>query len=217
LEVHHGKTFILLSLCLKEKELGIAVDIFDNQELNVDFSGKGDLELFRRNLLKHGNETQSKIIKKSSMSLKPDDIKQSLRFIHVDGGHWYGAVVNDLRLAAACAGPDCVIAIDDFFNADFPEIAAAYYTWKEEKSELVPFSISRGKLYICHAGYQEYYRGALANNNYLHLNTKKTTQHLGNSVLVITGRHSGIRGFASHYTKLYAPALYEFIKSRLAN
>jgi hypothetical protein len=73
LEVHHGKTFILLSLCLKEKELGIAVDIFDNQELNVDFSGKGDLELFRRNLLKHGNETQSKIIKKSSMSLKPDD------------------------------------------------------------------------------------------------------------------------------------------------
>jgi hypothetical protein len=36
-------------------------------------------------------------------------------------------------------------------------------------------------------------------------------------VLVITGRHSGIRGFASHYTKLYAPALYEFIKSRLAN
>jgi hypothetical protein len=35
-----GKLSYYLNLHLKAKELGIAVDVFDNQELNVDFSGR---------------------------------------------------------------------------------------------------------------------------------------------------------------------------------
>jgi hypothetical protein len=40
--VHHGKLFILLLLMLKKGERSFGVDIFDEQNLNIDSSGKGE-------------------------------------------------------------------------------------------------------------------------------------------------------------------------------
>ena len=116
--VHHGKTFILLKLCLHDGETAIAVDVFENQELNKGGrSGKGDRDRLEYNLKRFADGTvNTDIITTSSLDLKQSELKartSGLRFASIDGGHWYEAVLNDLRLAAHCAGGDCVLAIDD--------------------------------------------------------------------------------------------------------
>ena len=48
--VHHGRSFIVMNLCLGKIDNSIAIDIFDRQELNVDHSGAGNRNKFERNL-----------------------------------------------------------------------------------------------------------------------------------------------------------------------
>jgi Methyltransferase domain len=140
--VHHGRSFLLLNLCAADGESTIAVDIFDRQELNLGHrSGKGDLEKFNANVARFGDVSKTKILQRSSLSLTTEELKThtaGLRFGHIDGGHWFGVVLNDLRLTASCAGDDCVIALDDFFNPDFPDVAAAYHEWMRERPGLCP-------------------------------------------------------------------------------
>jgi hypothetical protein len=65
-----------------------------------------------------------------SLKLTSKDLqyhKDGVRFVSVDGAHWFKADLNDLRLAASTAGSNCVIALDDFFNPDYPEVSAAYF------------------------------------------------------------------------------------------
>jgi hypothetical protein len=40
--VHHGRSFIAMCLALQPGQKSYCVDIFDAQDLNKDFSGKGD-------------------------------------------------------------------------------------------------------------------------------------------------------------------------------
>lgn len=218
--VHHGRSFIAINLCLDSDEKSIAVDIFDRQELNiVDRSGKGNLRRFEQNLSLYGDPSKLKLICASSLDINADDLKNissGLRFVSIDGGHWFGAVVNDLRLAAACAGPDCVIAIDDFFNPDYPEVAAAYYHWKNSDVEFVPLCISSGKMYVCRKDTGQNYVEAMKRNSYLNFNLKKTIPFLERDVPIFTGRFSGMRGFVGRYLKLHAPELHEYLKARIA-
>jgi hypothetical protein len=150
--VHHGRSFLLQNLCAADDEAAIAVDIFDRQDLNVGHrSGKGDLEKFNTNVARFGDVAKARILQKSSVSLTTDELKThtaGLRFGHIDGGHSFAVVLNDLRLTAGCAGNDCVIALDDFFNPDFPDVAAAYHEWMRERPGFVPICASKGNC-IC--------------------------------------------------------------------
>ena len=56
--VHHGKLFILLYLLSREPEKALAIDLFEDQHLNIDQSGNGDLAKFRRNLERHADSTR---------------------------------------------------------------------------------------------------------------------------------------------------------------
>ncbi len=218
--VHHGRTFILLNLCVGEQESAIAIDIFDNQELNIGSrSGKGNFAKFKHNLARRGDAAKAKILSSSSLDVKKDDLAAltaGLRFTSIDGGHWYGAVVNDLRLAAACAGAECVIALDDLFHPDFPEVSAGYYAWLEDKPDFVPICVSRGKLYLSRTGTERYYFEALIKNNYLRFHCKKKTEFLGHEILSFTGRYGGIRGLAQKYISYYTPSLYAYLVRRKA-
>ena len=53
--VHHGKLFILLYLLGQASEKAVAIDLFEDQHLNVDQSGSGDLAKFRSNLERHAD------------------------------------------------------------------------------------------------------------------------------------------------------------------
>src|ERR1700745_1104628 len=47
--VHHGKLFILLANLRRRHERAFAIDVFDDQHLNADKSGCGDLSKFMEN------------------------------------------------------------------------------------------------------------------------------------------------------------------------
>ena len=46
--VHHGKLFIAMQLLNRPGAPAVAIDVFDDQELNVDQSGRGDRAVSRR-------------------------------------------------------------------------------------------------------------------------------------------------------------------------
>ena len=54
--VHHGRSFILLALLARAGEKAVAIDVFEQQELNVDRSGRGDLAQLRENVARFADE-----------------------------------------------------------------------------------------------------------------------------------------------------------------
>jgi hypothetical protein len=216
--VHHGRSFIAISLGLGEGEKAIAIDIFEQQHLNIGHSGNGNLEIFEQNLRRYGEYSKTKIISASSLDVTADEIKgisSGLRFVSIDGGHWYDAVMNDLTLAASCAGSECIIALDDFSNPDFPDVSAAYFAWIGSNRDFIPLCISQGKLYIYRGSRADSYYSSLSDNKYLKFNYKKNVTFLGNEIPVYTGNYGGIRGFIAKYTSIYTPSFHSYIRARI--
>jgi hypothetical protein len=217
--IHHGKSFIPLSLCMRPGEVAIAIDIFDRQDLNIGSkSGSGNFGRFLSNVRQHGNEHCIRVIPRSSLEVRPDQIREmtpELRFVSVDGGHWYDVVLNDLRLAAACAGEDCVIAVDDVFNPDYAEVVAAYFAWQAAEPNFIPFAASHGKLYLCRPGAQSIYQGALMDNPYLKYNRKKVLEYMGGELFVFTGNYSGWKNVVKKRLEIHAPSVYHYLRAKV--
>ncbi|KAJ3279889.1 hypothetical protein HK104_001091 [Borealophlyctis nickersoniae] len=70
--VHHGKLTIGLAHTLNGHHRGLALDLFDDQSKNVDNSGKGDKDIFLKNLARFGVAEQVlNIVQGSSMEVDP--------------------------------------------------------------------------------------------------------------------------------------------------
>lgn len=164
--VHHGKSFIPLCMALRDDELALCIDIFDEQDKNLDASGKGDLSAFQRNLaLFDVPPSCMRVFKGSSADVDPDYILGQVgpaRFFSVDGGHWKSIVRNDLRLAEQTLSADGVIALDDYCRAEWPDVTTGYTLWQEETdSDIIPFAVGSNKLFLCRRDYAHAYREAL--------------------------------------------------------
>lgn len=89
--VHHGKFFILLANLRRRHERAFAIDVFDDQHLNTDNSGRGDLSKFMENLRQYANEDGLSVVKKDSKTLTRADFysnrKGSIRLFSIDGSH----------------------------------------------------------------------------------------------------------------------------------
>ena len=152
--IHHGKLFLLLYLSLQDGERAFAVDVFDEQEFNVDNSGHGDREIFLRNLRQvGGNEADVTVISADSCSVSADTLRSAtgqLRLMSVDGGHTEEITANDLRLAEELLLDDGILILDDMFNERWPAVAAGTYRFLLEPGRsLRPFAISPNKTYFC--------------------------------------------------------------------
>lgn len=164
--VHHGKSFIPLCMTLKSDEQALCIDLFNDQKKNLDSSGKGDFDAFKKNIEKHGIDfSMIRILKGSSEDVKPDDILAQVgpvRFFSVDGGHWKSIVQNDLILAENTLSAEGVIALDDYCRAEWPDVTYGYSLWQNDtKSDIVPFAAGSNKLYLCRKEYVQKYRAAL--------------------------------------------------------
>lgn len=164
--IHHGKLFMLPYLSLRRDEQGLAIDLFEQQELNVDRSGRGDRERFLDNVRRHaGSDANLKIIAGSSLEVRPEQIRGLVgdcRFFSVDGGHTEECTLSDLRLADASIGPDGVVVIDDYFNPSWPEVSvgvARYMTAGDPG--LVPFLMTPNKIFFCRAPFAAAYRDVI--------------------------------------------------------
>ena len=88
--VHHGKSFIPLCLSLRNEELAVCIDLFEDQSKNLDQSGRGDRSTLFSNLKKFGvHASRVRVVQDSSENVSADRILTEagpVRFFSVDGG-----------------------------------------------------------------------------------------------------------------------------------
>jgi hypothetical protein len=152
--IHHGKLFLLLYLSLQDGERAFALDVFEEQQLNVDASGLGDRAIFLRNLAKVGGiESRVSIFATDSCSVTADSLLSAsgeLRMMSIDGGHTEDITHNDMCLAEELLQNDGILILDDAFNERWPAVAAGAYRFLLEPGRsLRPFAISPNKTYFC--------------------------------------------------------------------
>src|SRR4051794_9383474 len=125
--VHEGRLFILLRLLRRPEETSLAIDVFEDQHLNVDHSGRGNLGRFEYNVERWSGRDDLVIIQKSSLDVRPKELLEKggeFRLFSVDGGHTEVCAYRDLRLAEAVLARGGIIILDDFSNHHWPSVAA---------------------------------------------------------------------------------------------
>lgn len=174
--VHHGQLLIFLMMLLRKDEHAIAIDLFEDQHLNIDGSGKGDREILMGNLERFCPKQMSQlaVLTGDSTKMKPGAIRAAgrnpVRLFSVDGGHTRDIVLNDLFLAADSLHEAGVVVADDVFNAYFPGVGeglAAYISggvdispfrsYQNANRRLLPFAIGCNKVLLAFEPYRTKY------------------------------------------------------------
>jgi hypothetical protein len=163
--VHHGKLLILLCLAAGKDDSCLAVDVFENQALNLDKSGRGDREVFLRNLEKWcGVPSKLSVIGKSSLDVTSKEILASsgpIRLLSIDGGHTEECVLNDVRLAEEVLSDEGIVIFDDCFNQSWPGVSTGLAKHMMAGAKLKPVAISPNKLYLSRPHLADFYRAEL--------------------------------------------------------
>jgi hypothetical protein len=164
--VHHGRGFVLLCLGLLKGDRAYCVDIFDDQHLNKDHSGRGNRAILENNLKRFGIAVeQVRIDPRSSALVQPSDVMSQvgpIRLFSIDGGHWQDIVASDLALAEQVLAEYGVIALDDFHRAEWPEVSVGYFKWfAGRKRPIVPFAIGFKQLFLCQSDRVDFYQTVL--------------------------------------------------------
>lgn len=169
--VHHGKFYILMNSVIDADFKSYAVDLFENQELNIDKSGKGNLQYFKENLNKYdrhkganteiiiGDSTDAATIKKLKNAVG------DLRFISVDGGHTAQHTASDLALACSLISNEGVVVLDDILNHHWLGVLEGAVTYLNSKPTLTPFAIGQNKLLFSKISYRDCYFDIFKNSN----------------------------------------------------
>lgn len=180
--VHHGKLLILMALGRRAGERAFAIDVFDDQHLNLDQSGKGDRDIFLSNVQQWVPERETlKVLQRSSLEVRPEDLQQicgPVRMASIDGGHTEDCVINDLSLIQSVLAPKGVVILDDNFNEFWPDVSSgvAQYLF-DPAARLRPFAITPNKTYFARIEDLGFYRRALRGRNAYHF--EKTARMFG--------------------------------------
>ncbi len=222
--VHHGKLAILLYMLLNAGESGFCIDVFDQQNLNVDGSGRGDEARFQSNLKYFlGKRFEPVCLRGDSTSFAPEDITGavgSVRLFSIDGGHTPDITASDLQLASDSMAEHGVVILDDFFNATFPGVAeggARYLS--SARAGLTPFAIGLNKVFLCRGEQAGLYRNELCSRSARYI--YKESEFFGATVTVFhAGRASARQRFVGRLRKSArwraAKASYAIFKSTKA-
>ena len=214
--LHHGKSFIVLCLSLREGQRAYGIDLFEQQSLNLDRSGKGHRNAVERNLQAAGVDRSAVILDaRPSTRVSPGDILGSVgaaRFFSIDGGHQREVVRSDLSLAEQTLAEHGVIALDDFLRPEWPDVSAGFFAWFEKSSRsTVPFAIGLNKLYLCRQSYLGSYQQLLRSSQFLNHFLVKDYDFCGNAIPVfqrfLQPEWGQMRRLAEH-VKFFHPDLY---------
>lgn len=162
--VHHGRLFILLDLLTREGENALAIDVFDDQHLNYDQSGKGDRQIFLNNINTYvKNQANLRIFQGDSSTLDGEQIREyaggKIRLFSIDGSHTKEMTYHDLMTASQAIESGGIIIIDDYFNEAWPGVSEGTNTFFSQSPppEVVPFAIGGNKVFLAHPSMSEIY------------------------------------------------------------
>jgi hypothetical protein len=153
--VHHGKLFFLLSHIGDENSQLIAIDLFEDQEKNVDSSGSGNRQIFEKHLSTYFPylKNRVRIVSGDSMAFVPSAVqevfREKVRIFSVDGGHTVQHVINDMSLAQDVLAPRGTILLDDFFGPHWPSVTEGFFQFMSRHNRrLAPYLIFQNKLFL---------------------------------------------------------------------
>ena len=163
--VHHGKFFIPLMLLTEKGESAVGIDIFEDQEKNIDDSGKGDLEIVQSNIERLRNPwNKVDLIKRDSLTLNALDKVELLqkygpfRIVSIDGVHTVYHTVNDLLFAQDVMQGGGVVLVDDYTNIHWPGVhEGVAHFFLENTPKIRVFASARNKLFLTDLTYYRRY------------------------------------------------------------
>jgi hypothetical protein len=163
--VHHGKLFIALQLLAPPGAPAVAIDVFDDQDLNVDRSGQGDRDRFEANVRRWGDWSSVVVHQGDSSQLTGHVVLElaqgPVRLFSVDGGHTEDVVTTDMRTAEQALAPGGIVVADDVFNAEWPGVSVGTLRYLDAGGALVPFAIGFNKVYFTDVDHTEQFREAI--------------------------------------------------------
>lgn len=169
--VHHGRFYMLLNSTTELGEKSFAVDVFENQELNIDNSGNGSRFYFEdnlKNLDKHAG-ANTNIIAGDSTDSALDLINTigpgTMRYVSIDGGHTVEHTLNDLKIAEKIVKNNGVVILDDIMHYCWLGVIEASVKYLSQNPTLVPFAIGYNKLWMCKLSYHKKYLELFKSSN----------------------------------------------------
>ncbi|MGI9085742.1 MAG: class I SAM-dependent methyltransferase [Aeromicrobium sp.] len=163
--VHHGKLFIGLQLLNRPGVAAVAIDVFDDQHLNVDQSGQGDLHRFESHVRRWGDWSSVVVKQGDSTQLTGSEVRElahgPVRMFSVDGGHTEETVHVDMRTAEQSIGPGGIVVVDDVFNEEWPGVSVGTLRYLDGGGTLVPFAIAYNKTYFTDNDHAALFREAI--------------------------------------------------------
>lgn len=148
----YGKSTIVLGLHSRPTETVHVCDVFEQETGDDANQAENDSsypglarDTFEANYRRYVPRSPH-VIQELSTSIASHVEPGTLRFAHIDGGHLFETVVEDLRNVKPLMAPRGVVVLDDFRALHTPGVAAA--AWAEVVSGgLVPFAVSEQKMY----------------------------------------------------------------------
>jgi methyltransferase family protein len=154
--LHHGKYLIALhNLVAQNKSLGL--DLFDDQDRNIDQSGRGIKDICKQNIDAFAKNPHLITLRQfDSMSISSRE-KQKITeefgmfsIFSIDGGHTALHVSIDFMTACELTSDSGIIIVDDIFHPDWPGVTEGIYRALDSRlTPFVPFMLTRKKLFLC--------------------------------------------------------------------
>ena len=154
--VHHGLFLFLLNSLRHENEVCFAIDVFDEQRLNVDCSGRGSLAVFLSHVetLMASQRRFFRIVQRDTISFSTSEVidlfgKKGVKFLSIDAGHTIQHAFNDLSLAQEVLVPGGIVALDDYMSPHWPGVTEGFYRFTSSSNRrLRPLAYFQNKLFL---------------------------------------------------------------------
>jgi hypothetical protein len=154
--VHHGLFLFLLNVLRNDDEKCFAIDVFDDQHLNVDASGGDSLATFVSHIetLMAPQRRFFQIVQRDTMSFSTPEVvelfgKEGVKFLSIDAGHAILHACDDLSLAQEVLVPGGIIALDDYMSWHWPGVTEGFYRFMHSQNRrLKPFLYFQNKLFL---------------------------------------------------------------------
>lgn len=182
--VFYGRSYFLLRKAVGNDGRVLAVDLFDLED------GDGASRQYER-FLDNGKRLDLRVdedlvIKGDSTKLSPNDVLEKVgkvRFFSVDGGHMLHHVLADSKLAMEVLADHGVIAFDDTFNPQWPEVTVGVADFLRQRGDsFSAFCMTKYKTYVCRREYHDYYQQVVLQSQELLAFDHVETEFLGSKV-----------------------------------